>query len=91
MGLGFLVVLSLLGGMREIIGFGTLFSQANLMFGEAATALTIVINPEYQGFLLAILPPGAFFGLALLIVGKNIIGARKAESTAPVGNLPEAV
>jgi len=89
MGLGFLIVLSLLGAMREIIGFGTLFSHADLMFGEAAKTLTIVLNDEYGGFLLAILPPGAFFGLALLIVGKNIIGARKKENTAPIEGLPK--
>jgi electron transport complex protein RnfE len=89
MGLGFLIVLSLLGAMREIIGFGTLFSHANLMFGDAANALTLVFNDEYGGFLLAVLPPGAFFGLALLIVAKNIIGARATQKTAPVEGLPE--
>ncbi len=89
MGLGFLIVLSLLGGMREIIGFGTLFSHADLMFGEPAKVLTIVFNDEYRGFLLAALPPGAFFGLALLIVAKNIIGARKSEKVVPIENLPE--
>ncbi len=73
MGFGFLLVLSILGGMREIIGFGTLFANANLMFGEAASVLTIGINPDYSGFLMAILPPGAFFGLAILIVCKNLI------------------
>lgn len=89
MGLGFLIVLALLGGMREVIGFGTLFAHADLMFGEAAKALTIVFNDEYQGFLLAILPPGAFFGLALLIVGKNIISMRKSEKTVPIETLPD--
>jgi electron transport complex protein RnfE len=84
MGLGFLIVLSLLGGMREIIGFGTLFSHADLMFGEAAKSLTLVFNDEYGGFLLAVLPPGAFFGLALLIVAKNIIGARIKEKPVPI-------
>ena len=49
MGLGFLIVLSLLGAMREIIGFGTLFSHANLMFGDAANALTLVFNDELMG------------------------------------------
>ncbi len=73
MGFGFLMVLSILGGMRELIGFGTLFANASLMFGEAASRLTIVINPDYNGFLLAILPPGAFFGLAILIACKNLI------------------
>ena len=89
MGLGFLVVLALLGGLREVIGFGTLFSHADLMFGETAKVLTIVFNDNYQGFLLAILPPGAFFGLALLIVGKNIISARKSEKAVPVESSPE--
>ena len=76
MGVGFLIVLTLLGTMREIIGFGTILANANLMFGEAASALQITLNEEYGGFLLAVLPPGAFFGLALLIVGKNLIETR---------------
>jgi H+/Na+-translocating ferredoxin:NAD+ oxidoreductase subunit E len=71
MGLGFLAVLVVLGGLREIIGFGTLFAHAELMFGDAAKALVFAINPDYPGFLLAVLPPGAFFGLALLIAAKN--------------------
>jgi electron transport complex protein RnfE len=75
--------------LREVIGFGTLFAHADLMFGEAAKALTIVFNDEYQGFLLAILPPGAFFGLALLIVGKNIISMRKSEKSVPIETLPD--
>jgi electron transport complex protein RnfE len=87
MGLGFLIVLSLLGGMREIIGFGTLFSHADLMFGEAAKSLTLIFNEEYGGFLLAVLPPGAFFGLALLIVAKNIISARIKEKSVPIEGL----
>lgn len=90
MGLGFLVVLGLLGGMREIIGFGTLFNNAELMFGNAAESLTVVFNADYGGFLLAILPPGAFFGLAILIVIKNVIDERKTQpSTAPVSALAD--
>ena len=78
MGLGFLVVLVLLGALREIIGFGTLFAQADLMFGDSAGSWMLQINPDYPGFLLAILPPGAFFGLALLIVVKNWYDLRPA-------------
>jgi electron transport complex protein RnfE len=37
----------------------------------------IEINPDYPGFLLAVLPPGAFFGLALLIVAKNWLDLRR--------------
>ena len=88
MGLGFLIVLSLLGAMREVIGFGTLFSHADLMFGETAKALTIIFNHDYRGFLLAVLPPGAFFGLALLIAGKNIVEARCNRKAGVIGSLP---
>ena len=88
MGLGFLIVLSLLGAMREVIGFGTLFSHADLMFGETAKALTIVFNHEYRGFLLAVLPPGAFFGLALLIAGKNIVVTRSRQKAGVIESLP---
>jgi len=91
MGMGFLVVLALLGGLREIIGFGTLFANAELMFGEGAQALTITLNPDYGGFLLAVLPPGAFFGLAILIVAKNWLDLRPAEKPAPVAALPEGL
>ncbi len=76
MGLGFTIVLVLLGGLRELFGYGTLFTQAELMFGEAAQWMTITVFENYEGFLLAILPPGAFFGLALLIALKNVIDAR---------------
>ena len=76
MGFGFLVVLFILGAMREMIGFGTLFAQANLMFGEAFSWMTITLFEDYRGFLIAILPPGAFIGLGLLIAVKNIIDMR---------------
>lgn len=77
MGLGFLIILVLLGGAREIIGSGTLFQNIDLMFGPSAQWLTIEFNDSYQGFLLAILPPGAFIGLALIIVLKNLYDAHE--------------
>lgn len=73
MGLGFTLVLVVLGSMREIIGFGTLFANAQLMFGDIGYAMTITFSENYPGFLLAVLPPGAFIGLGLLIALKNII------------------
>lgn len=76
MGVGFMIVLVLLGAMREIIGFGTLFAQANMMFGDAASWLTTTVIEDYKGFLLAVLPPGAFIGLGLLIALKNLIDQR---------------
>lgn len=91
MGTGFLFVLALLGSMREIIGFGTLFSHADLMFGEAAKSFTIVFDDNYPGFLLAILPPGAFFGLAILIVGKNLFDARLKKKAVMIDGLLDTV
>jgi Na+-translocating ferredoxin:NAD+ oxidoreductase subunit E len=73
MGIGFTLVLVALGGMREFVGQGTLFYQANLLLGDAASVLSLSLGEGYQGALIAILPPGAFIGLGLLIALKNVI------------------
>jgi electron transport complex protein RnfE len=79
MGLGFTAVLVILGGLREIIGKGTLLDGAEMLFGERAQHWTIqVLGSDYPGFLLAVLPPGAFLGLGLLIALKNDIDRRLA-------------
>lgn len=78
MGLGFTAVLIVLGGMRELVGQGTLFSQAHLMFGEAARGFSITVIEDYRGFLMALLPPGAFIGLGLIVALKNVIDSRLA-------------
>ncbi len=86
-GIGFTLVLVLLGGMRELLGQGTLLAQAHLMFGEAGKALTLTLLEDYRGFLLAILPPGAFIGLGLIIAGMNVINVRyerKAAAAVPI-------
>lgn len=70
-GLGFALVLIIIGAIREIFGNGSLFSQAHLLFGDFGHYLHWQIFESYQGFLIAILPPGAFFVLALLIAIKN--------------------
>ncbi|MCG8486245.1 MAG: electron transport complex subunit E [Chromatiales bacterium] len=77
-GIGFTLVLIVLGGFRELLGQGTLFDQAHLMFGEAARGMTLKIE-DFPGMLIAILPPGAFIGLGLLIMVKNLIDKRLAE------------
>jgi Na+-translocating ferredoxin:NAD+ oxidoreductase subunit E len=76
MGLGLTAVLATLGGIREIFGHGTLLSGLDLALGEMAKGWVITVVPDYHGFLLAILPPGAFFGLGLLIAGKNYLTLR---------------
>jgi electron transport complex protein RnfE len=90
MGLGFLLVLVTLGGLREAIGQGTLLSGAHLMFGEAARGWTVTLIGDYSGFLLAVLPPGAFMGLGLLIALKNVMDKRRQQRAVPAGSLKEA-
>lgn len=73
MGLGFAVVLYLLGGARELIGTGSMFANMDLLFGSTASDWKITVLPNYPQFLLAILPPGAFILTGLLIASKNIV------------------
>lgn len=79
MGLGFTAVLVMLGALREGLGFGTLLSQAQLMFGEGSEWLKITLIENYRGYLLAILPPGAFIGLGFLIAAKNMIDKKREQ------------
>ncbi len=76
MGLGFTLVLVVLGGVREALGYGTLFAGANLLLGDWATALKITLFDTDSPFLLAILPPGAFLGMGFLIALKNALDKR---------------
>lgn len=77
MGAGFTLVLVAIGAIREIIGAGTLFSNMNLLFGPAAANWELnIFGESYKGFLVAVLPPGAFLVAGLLIAIKNIIDAR---------------
>lgn len=74
MGLGFTLVLLTIGVIREVLGSGTLFSNMHLIFGESARSWVIVLFGEnYKGFLVAILPPGAFLIAGLLIAIKNVV------------------
>ena len=82
MGFGFSMVLVFLGAMREIIGSGTLFDQADLIFGDFGYSLKVTFFDNYQGTLLALLPPGAFIGLGLIVALKNLVDQRKI-STQP--------
>ncbi len=92
MGIGFTLVLFTLGSLREILGQGTWFSQAQLMFGEAAHGLSLSLGDLYHGALVMILPPGAFLGLGLLIALKNLIDKRvaRARQAAPTGTAATA-
>jgi len=89
-GLGFTLALIVLGGMRELIGQGTLFDGADLMFGEMAAGWKLSLGDGYQGLLLAILPPGAFIGLGLMIALKNVIDKHLAQRTPQAASAGQA-
>ena len=61
-GLGFTIALTLLGGMRELLGSGRLFN--------------LTIFPEEYGALAFVLAPGAFIALGLLIALVNKLKTR---------------
>lgn len=82
MGVGFGLVLVIIGATRELLGTGMLFSNMHLLFGSIAEHWQIVVFNDYKGFLLAILPPGAFLVLGLLIALKNWIDLYYAEHFA---------
>lgn len=72
-GTGFLLVIVIMGAIREMLGKGTLFAQMDLLLGEGAAGWTLHVADN--GFLLALLPPGAFLTLGCLIALKNVIDA----------------
>jgi len=84
MGVGFSIILVVLGGMRELIGSGTLFDQSALLLGSLGDTLSVTVFEDYQGTLLAILPPGAFIGLGLIVAVKNFIDLKVIERSKSV-------
>lgn len=68
-----------IGGVREILGSGTLFAQAAALLGPHFHWLEITVLPGFQGILLAILPPGAFIVLGFLLAAKRVLDRKRAE------------
>ena len=71
-------VLLALGVAREIVGHGSVLHDASVMFGDVlgdwASAARLQLFRADMGFLLAMLPPGAFIALGLLLAGWNWLG-----------------
>lgn len=88
-GLGFCLTLVLLGAIREVIGQGTLLADAQLLFGEWGRGLSIEVIPGHPGFLLAMLPPGAFIALGMLVAARNAWQQRQ-QSARQAGMIPVA-
>ncbi|MBI5785253.1 MAG: electron transport complex subunit E [Rhodocyclales bacterium] len=77
MGVGFVWVIGLLGLIREFVGQGTLFSGIEMIVPSLSAIQ--VLPEDYPGFLVVMLPPGAFFVLGLMIAGRNWLDARANE------------
>ncbi|MEY4923208.1 MAG: hypothetical protein RLY17_1925 [Pseudomonadota bacterium] len=84
MGLGATCALFVLGSLREILGNGTLFDGADMLLGNWAKVLRIDVLHLDSPFLLAMLPPGAFIGLGLLLAGKYAIDEKMKARRASV-------
>lgn len=82
MGTGFALVLFLIGIVRELLGTGGIFANMQLLFGTMAASWHVhLLGADYHSFLLAVLPPGAFLVLGLLVALKNYLDQR-AEAKA---------
>ena len=83
MGSGFALLLSAVGAFRELIGQGSIMSRLDMLFGgEPMSGIVLVDN----GFLLAILPPGAFITLGLFVAGKNALDRRRHQTNRPMSS-----
>lgn len=79
MGSGFALLLMTIGAFRELFGQGTLFSRMDMLIGgEPMPGLVFADN----GWLLLVLPPGAFISLALAIAAKNAVDGRRKDANA---------
>jgi Na+-translocating ferredoxin:NAD+ oxidoreductase subunit E len=85
-GLGFLVVLVALGALREIAGQGTLFAGTALLIGGDTDPFRIEL--PFGGVLAAVLPPGAFFGLAILLAIRNLLVREEGQERLPIAEEP---
>ncbi len=77
MGAGFALLLMTIGAFRELLGQGSLFSGMDMLLGGEPIRGLVLFD---GGFLLAILPPGAFFSLALAVACKNAIDKKRQKS-----------
>ena len=80
MGTGFLLLLCAIGSFRELLGHGTIFGGLDKLVGGDPLAGIVVVD---GGWLLAVLPPGAFFSLALAVALKNVIDRRNRRNRSP--------
>jgi electron transport complex protein RnfE len=81
MGSGFALLLMAIGAFRELVGSGSILARLDMLFGGEPVAGLVLVD---GGFLLAILPPGAFFSLGLFVAAKNAVDRRRQQTTRPL-------
>jgi len=76
MGSGFALLLMAIGAFRELLGSASILADLSMLTGsETFSGLSFADN----GLLLLILPPGAFFSLALAVAAKNAMDRKRRE------------
>jgi len=81
MGTGFALLLMAIGAFRELLGQGSLFSRMDMLIGGEPMRGIVLAE---SGWLLLVLPPGAFFSLALAIAAKNAIDRRRRDANTSI-------
>jgi len=74
MGAGFALLLMAIGFFRELIGQGSILANLDMITGGDPVRGIVLVD---GGWLLAILPPGAFFSLALAVALKNYFDRKR--------------
>lgn len=76
-GIGFMIALLMMGTVREILGSGTVLGIN-------------VMGPNFEPWVIFVLPPGGFFTIGFILLGLNWYERRKKQGAAAVG-VPETV
>ena len=77
MGTGFALLLMVIGMFRELVGQASVLTDISMLTGsETFNGFSFADS----GLLLAILPPGAFFSLALAVAAKNAFDQKRRRS-----------
>lgn len=75
-GLGYTIILIIVGSIREVVGFGTIFRGLDQLFGKSFADSYITVLPSNDTLIIAILPPGAFITIGILIAVRNMFSAK---------------
>ena len=76
-GIGFMIALLMLGTIREVLGNGTILGVN-------------VMGPNFEPWVIFVLPPGGFFTIGFILLGLNWYERRKKQRSAAV-SFPETV